>query len=127
MSQDYKLKFEQMQESFSGSNDSENDELHYQDAGNARNICFVISPNRKLRSFNYAYLVSLEYDPQASAIIIEFTTHTITIKGYSLLDLYFELFDQRNRILDYVDTRYQSLEDGERTITEIILTKNNDR
>lgn len=64
----------------------------YDNAGNVRNVCFAWQNGYKM-FFNYAYLVSVELDIQGleNSITVFFTSHTITLHGYHLTEL-FELF-----------------------------------
>src|SRR4051812_19173038 len=124
MSQDYKLKFDQMRENHPGQAESSVNTQLYPNAGYNRLVAFVL-PSGDCESFNYAYLVSLKNRTQDGMILAIFTTDTVTIKGYNLQNLYFELFDSRNRIVKCVDERYKALEETDESIvTEITIKKN---
>ncbi|OOQ57379.1 hypothetical protein BC343_14860 [Mucilaginibacter pedocola] len=97
---------------------NENDKL-YATPGNNRHIAFGW-PDGRLRSLNYAYLVSSEHIPEEGLIQLEFTTHKITLKGYNLEQLYFQIFDQVSRIILCVDKRYTELDNSKSVVNEII-------
>ena len=95
----------------------------YPNVGYNRRVAFV-QTNGKKKSFNYAYLVSHDHDPDEGFILLEFTTHTVKVAGFNLERLYFELFDERNRLIICLDERYQALEQDESIVTEITVKKN---
>ncbi len=123
MNREFKSKFSQMQDNQSGLNNNEENERLYPTTGNVRNVSFAW-PDGKLRSFNYAFLVTHEYDPNENTIQLEFTTHTILLKGFRLEPLYFELLDQRNKFIICTDARYNDTVEKEETIiNEILITE----
>ncbi len=123
MNREFKSKFSQMQDNQSGLNNNEESERLYAATGNVRNISFAW-PDGKLRSFNYVFLVTHEYDPNENTIQLEFTTHAIVLKGFRLEQLYYELLDQRNRLITCTDVRYnETVEEDEAVINEILITE----
>lgn len=98
------------------------EDIHrYAAPGNVRNICFAW-PDGRMQYFNYAYLVTSEYLPEEALIQLEFTTHSVTIKGIDLQPLYFEIYDQHARIVVCVDKRYSQLANDKTVVEEIIIT-----
>src|ERR1700748_1278542 len=121
MSSDFKFKFDQMQENKSDASEQNENSQRYQSAGYNRNLCLRWLDGR-LRYFNYAYLVTCEYIPEDGVVQLEFTTHKVSIKGYNLEPLYFELFEQLCRIINCCDERYQQLDNDETTVIKIEIT-----
>lgn len=109
MSQVFKSKFDQLRENDpTGTNpETETSTDHYPQHGNVRNLCFVQLDGRRL-FLNYAYLVSGEYIPQESSIILEYTTHKITLKGHNLERLYYQIIDHLPKQIVCEDDRYSS-------------------
>lgn len=96
----------------------------YKSAGTTRNLCFV-QPNNKAIFLNYAYLISGEFDPDASAIILTYTTHVVTVRGSNLEGLFENLMHQSARVIACTDKRYENLEDRkEAIISELRIEKN---
>ena len=80
---------------------------YYETDGYVRNICFVLTDNR--RTFlNYAYLVAGDYMPGANTILLSFTTHQVTLIGYNLYPLYDDLMSGKPRVIVCTDERYKS-------------------
>ena len=124
MNHDYKTKYDQIRENQPGQPDQMVTGNYYPNAGYNRNLAFVW-PNGSGEAFNYAYLVRIRFEATENAIYIVFTTHTVKIEGYGLQALFFELFDQRNRIIECIDERYRVLADNKIGITKITVSKNN--
>ncbi len=123
MNRDFKSKFGEMQDNQSKAfNQEDNNEL-YNTAGVNRNICFAW-PDGRLLSFSYAYLINSAYVPEESYIQLEFTTHKVTLKGYNLQRLYFQIFDQLARLVRCVDARYSDLVNSDEVVNEIVVAVN---
>ena len=124
MSQDYSFKYDQMLGNDpTGKSGVENDQSAYPNAGYARKICFVL-PARMI-SFDYHYLVKADYEIESGMIILSFTTDTVTLKGYQLDNLFFDLMQEKPRLISCTDTRYNQItEKGNPVINEIIISKN---
>lgn len=111
MSQGFKLRYDEMRENdpTKGSNASkpsgEND--YYDSPGNARSLCLVW-PDGKRAFLSYAYLVSGEFTPasEKNVIILNFSSHTLTLKGYGLEQLFMALLDHLPKIIVASDPRY---------------------
>ncbi len=97
----------------------------YKEAGHTRNVCFVL-PEGKRQFFNYAYLVSVLFEPSddVNTITLEFTSHTITLKGYRLEALYMDFFDHFPRIVTTTDPRYAAAQPNDVVVTDIGIEKN---
>ncbi|OOQ57402.1 hypothetical protein [Mucilaginibacter pedocola] len=122
MSQDFKLKYDQILENQPGQPQLSPDDKLYPNTGYNRNIGFLW-PSGNCEAFNYAYLVRLQFLPTENAIYMTFTTHIVKIEGNGLQALYFELFDQRNRIIECLEERYAAISDTKTFIKKITVTE----
>jgi len=122
MSRDFKSKFGQMQENHSDQTMNDDSDRLYGTDGNVRNLIFAW-PSGKLQSFNYAYLVTHEIDPDENLIRMEFTTHEVVIRGYGLEKLFLEIFEQRRRIVECIDARYNDTIKNDLIVNEILVTE----
>lgn len=124
MNQDFKLKFDDYKNNDpTGKQDGENNSDHYPSFGNVRHIVFIWSENR-MQSFNYSYLVTQSYDASKNAIIMQFTSHTIEIKGVRLDGLFHELVAQVPKYIRVTDKRYNDTEDKNGSIVnEVVVTE----
>lgn len=106
MDRDFKLKFDDFKDNHSteqGNDDKTTDQ--YPSSGHVRHIVFVWPENR-MQSFNYSYLVTQSYDAAKSTIIMEFTSHTVEIKGVRLDGLFYELVAQIPKYIRIKTERY---------------------
>jgi len=113
MSQGFKLRFDQMRDNNPAKTESEpendigsNDGM-FHNYGHARNLCLVW-PDGRQSFFNYAYLVSANFHPKDDINLIQlnFSSHEVTITGYSLEQLFLQLLDHLPRIIKAIDRRY---------------------
>lgn len=128
MNHGFKLRFDEMRESDPTNLDttqkSEADEF-YQSSGHTRNVCFVWS-NEKRLFLNYAYLIAGEFNPNDEKNLIKliFSSHTVSLYGYHLEDLYTALLDHLPRFIIETDARYAlNGESKEGIVIEIIVEK----
>lgn len=93
---------------------------NYETEGSVRNLCFV-QPDGKRIFLNYAYLVSGEYDPEASIITLTYTTHVVTLRGYGLEELYESLGTHVPKKIISVGERYEAMRGEKRSevVTDI--------
>lgn len=130
MSQSFKFKFDQMREGDpthnSGADDGTDAQSEaYYGQGNTRNLCFAWLDGRRV-FLNYAYLVSCDYLPDENTITLTWTTHTVTIKGFSLHILFDELMLHLPRQIVCTDPRYNATaEKGKPIVNEIHIINNN--
>lgn len=82
---------------------------HYETAGNARNLCFVLEDGKRV-FLNYAYLTSGEYDPEKSEIKLTYSTHIVTLQGFGLDKMLEKIMVQMPRIVSVTDPRYAERE-----------------
>ena len=126
MSQDFKLKFDEMRESKpAGSQIAEGIKLNdlYDIPGNVRNLCFVW-PDGRMKFLNYAYLYSVEYSPNNSSILLTFTSEKITITGTRLTILFNSLLTHAAKSIKLEESRYSSTENNSFTVSDIQIEKN---
>jgi hypothetical protein len=112
-------------EMFDKNMDEETSGQHKDDAyrtlTNTRNVCFI--PRQGNAVFlNYAFLVSGEYDGDNSAIILLFTTHTVTIKGHNLGTTFWAFMEHIPRKLTVSEDRYRDIAtDSDFEISDITI------
>lgn len=97
-------------------------ELHETDSS-VRNLCFVWEDGRRA-FFNYAYLVSIDMvlTDNLNEMLLYFSGHIVTLKGYQLSPLFDLLFDHSLKTIRARNPRY--LVDGKTQhslVTEILL------
>ncbi|HRE62290.1 MAG TPA: hypothetical protein PKU77_00790 [Ferruginibacter sp.] len=115
----FKLKVDEMKENAPVNNDE-----NYQSGSNVRNVCFV-QIDGKMLFLNYGYLVSCEYLPDDSIVVLNFTSHIITLKGSKLESLYQEFFNHIPKVVNCTEDRYTELiEDNSSLIIEMKVERN---
>jgi hypothetical protein len=93
----------------------------YDTPGHARNVCFV-QESGVMTFLNYAYLVSGQYNPETSVITLGFTTHTVSLNGHDLGDLYVKFQNQEIRRVLASGSRYTQKEiENQPFVKEIIV------
>ncbi len=117
MGQEFKFKIDEMRENNPGKQ-----QQIYAGESHVRNVCFVQSDGKML-FLNYGYLVSGEYLPDESKIVLHFTSHTIALKGTKLETLYQEFFSHIPRYILATNERYIEVEKSTYTISEIQVSK----
>jgi hypothetical protein len=124
MSLEFDLKFEEYRNNDpTAATGKETDPHYYPSGGHVRNLAFVLQDGT-MQFFNYSYLVTCTYQQEAGAILLEFTTHHITLKGQRLETLFFELMVQANKIIRCAEARYEALEDAQKPVVrEIHITE----
>jgi hypothetical protein len=131
MSQGYNLKFDKMRENNPASNqDTSSTEANaerYVTPGTTRNVCFIW-PDGKRMFFNYAYLIAAEFDPKEdmNEIKLEFSSHTVALKGYGLEAIFMDFLDHVPRIVTALDSRYLNHRNSNQYSVTIIQVKNNE-
>lgn len=123
MSHHFNLKFNEMRENNPTDENADGvtpDSVNYPTPSNGRNICFVW-PNGKQTALNYSYLVLWNFDPEQNRIDLIFTTHSVTITGIKLNDLFNNILMGITRKVIAIDKRYAGLESNG-VVTDIVLT-----
>jgi hypothetical protein len=124
MSQDLKLRFDQMRNNNPAKpvvekpSEPEEGNRSSHAYGNVRNLRLVW-PDGKQSFFNYAYLIRADFSPgdELNMIHLGFSGHDITIKGYGLEALFEQLVDHLPRTITAIDPRYIPVE----PVNEIIV------
>jgi len=117
MSHEFKLKFDQMRENY-----QEKQDQTYVGASNVRNVCFV-QADGKMLFLNYSYLMSSEYLPDDSTIVLNFTSHTIILKGSKLETLYQDFFSHIPRVVTCIEERYNEVEKDAYLINDMQISE----
>lgn len=129
MSQRFNLKVDQMRQNSAVATDYQDeqgqslstDKEHYPSYGNVRNLCFIW-PNGRMLFLNYSYLIAAESNTVFSEMNLIFSTHIVTLKGFNLQMMFFDLMDQRLRLITCIEERYLSLQpEGAAVICEIFV------
>lgn len=116
MSQKYKDKYEELRNNDLGTKQSNDDttpkeEETYATPGNVRNIGFVWKDGRKM-FLNYAYLVFCNFEivNEISVLVLGFTSHTVTLKGFGLHKLYEKFIFHLPALVFEEEQRYAGVE-----------------
>lgn len=113
MSQEYKLRYEQIREGDptkpntpAPSKKDESMEV-YQTPSHARNLCLVWLDGKRM-FFNYAYLVSGEYSAngEKNMIILHFSSYTVQLQGYGLESIFMSILEHNPKVITMTDERY---------------------
>ncbi len=121
MDQGFNDKFERMLGNDVTRNEN-NIEFH-DEKSYSRYLSFVLKDG-KCRSFNYAYIVTTEYNPDALQITIEFTSHTVVLKGEKLEGLYTDLLTHLPKLIQCSNDRYNVLSDSKPVVNDITVMSN---
>lgn len=130
MSQSFKDRFNQ---NFSGNQETDQqrdpnlktnapDIEFYNHYSGIRNVCFTHLDGSRI-FLNYNYLVSGEYNPEQSQIILGFTTHQIILKGVNLEKLFDDLMFHSVKNIGTRDHRYNHLAGDNATVVNSIEVK----
>lgn len=86
--------------------DENNTIVYYeQNPNEAKDICFVLLNGRQT-SLEYNYLISRDYIPEQNIIVLNFTTHEITLNGHNLEKLFNDLRQNLPQTVTVIDERY---------------------
>lgn len=122
MSQFYKSKYEQLRENSESTQAAFENDVQQSPP---RNICFILEDDSQF-FLNYGYLVSGSLDSDKEKIVLTFTSHDVTIEGKKLEGLFYELVQQKVRLIKIIEERYLSLpESTHNIVTNIFLKKLN--
>ena len=116
MSQDYRLRFDEIKSNKQSIEQSE--ELNHALLGHVRKLRFRW-PSGETLSMNYAYLVNHAYRPSESTLTLTYTTATITIKGTGLGKLDDDLFYDIPKTIEVTESRYNQLNNAQTVVTDI--------
>ncbi len=95
---------------------------YYEQDGYGRNICFVKDDGSKI-FLSYGHLITGEYNPDENIILLAFTSHTISLKGVCLEELFYKLMQQLVKQVVCADSRYDIINDEKNAaVYEIVIT-----
>lgn len=121
MNQRFRSKLDELHENepFANHGNQENAYKKFETIGHIRNLVLTW-PNGRQKNCNYAYLVTSEYLPDESCIVLYYTSETIKLVGVNLANLHRELRYQLPEEIICIDKRYVStLDDMECAVFEI--------
>ncbi len=126
MSQNFRLSFDKPLESASNKTAIQPaDGLHneyYEQDGYGRNICFVKEDGNRI-FLSYGHLITGEYNPEENIILLAFTSHTISLKGVCLEELFYQLMQQLVKQVVCANSRYDIINDEKKAaVHEISIT-----
>lgn len=99
--------------------DTEQNIERYDTTGQVRNVCFI-ELSGKQTFLNYTYLTSAEFTPEDNKIVLYFTSHTITLKGNTLIELFEDLKTYNVKLIKCIDKRYvETLSNDKAIVTDI--------
>ena len=120
MNSDFRLHYDRLRESDPTKPENRANEAvtSYDAPSHSRSLCLVW-PDGRRHFLNYAYLVGGTFTPgeEVNEITLNFSTYTVTLKGYSLETLFVALLDQLPRQIVRVEERYA--ENDTSTVTQI--------
>lgn len=125
MSQDFRSRYAQMRDNDpTGSNGETGDTSseRYPSGSHTRNLGFLWPDGRRL-FLNYSYLVSGVYEPATGAILLEFTTHKVQLRGVRLDQLIVELHEHVPKVINCADARYNGLDEAAYVVNDIQVEK----
>ena len=131
MNQGFKLRFDQLRENdptSTGPETGAGTNEFYSSPGYTRNICLVW-PDGRQAFLNYGYVVACEFERIGENILIRlgFSSHSVSLYGYSLEKLFMNLLHHLPRIIVAVDERYRLHEDSPRPVViEMTVEKQKD-
>ena len=129
MSQDYKLRYDQIWEGDPTKSNtpapSKKDESMevYQTPSHARNLCLVWLDGKRM-FFNYSYLISGEYSAngEKNIILLHFASYTVQLQGYGLEPIFMSILDHSPKIITMIDERYMQ-DNSEATVMNILVER----
>ncbi|MFD1258582.1 hypothetical protein ACFQ3S_17380 [Mucilaginibacter terrae] len=102
--------------------EKQNDKTNFAEPGHVRNLCLKW-PDGRCKFYNYAYLISGEFEPVNNSISLVFTTDTVMIEGSNLQGLFDKLQQHLPKSVSCSESRYASLAQGsEVVVTSIAIT-----
>ncbi|TKT93308.1 hypothetical protein [Dyadobacter frigoris] len=129
MSQGFKLRYDQIREGDPGKTNAPSSVTHHNElydvSGHARSLCLVWPDNTRM-FFNYAYLISGAFSDtdEKNVITLNFSGHSIQIKGFGLESIFMALLEHVPRIIVATDERYVTDDTNqEAVITEMFVEK----
>lgn len=125
MNREFKLRFDQMREGNPSKAEEDTDENLLPSSAPARSVCLVW-PNGRRFFLSYAYLMAreLHLSREKNEILLYFSSHTVTLRGYGLESLFTELMQHLPSLIYQSEERYVLRDES--FIIEIIVKKQTD-
>lgn len=121
MSQDFNLRFNEFKEN-DPTSPGEQMPDQYPASSYTRNLGFAW-PDGRMLFLNYSYLVSCEHLAAGTEITLAFTTHTVTIKGSNLKNLFNELMAHLPKFIVGTEARYNATKEKDAPIINEIIVQ----
>ncbi|WP_273214803.1 hypothetical protein [Runella zeae] len=115
MNREFKLRFDQMREGNPSKAEEEGaDENLLPPSAPARSLCLVW-PNGRRFFLSYAYLMAgeLNLSREKNEILLYFSSHTVTLRGYGLQSLFTELMQHLPSLIYQSEERYVTPEQNQ--------------
>ncbi len=127
MNREFKLRFDQMREGNPSKAEEDADENLLPNSAPARSLCLVW-PNGRRFFLSYAYLMAgeLHLSREKNEILLYFSSHTVTLRGYGLESLFTELMQHLPRLIYQSEERYVTPEQNQGAFATQIEVKKSD-
>ena len=81
--------------------------LYYTGISHTRSLCLLMADGKR-HFFNYAYLISGEFEVHRdiNVIRLNFASFTVELSGYALEELFMTMLEHSARIVTLLDARY---------------------
>lgn len=125
MNRNFKLRFDQMKEGNPTEGEPQTPALPEEEFTRPLNLCLVW-PDGKRFFLSYSYLIAgeLNVDGEKNEILLYFSSHTVTLRGYGLEALFTELLEQLPKMIVVTEERYTATDEtNETTVVEIKVQK----
>lgn len=104
--------------------ESPKDIERYETEGEARTLSLVCGDGMQ-QCLNYSYLISRQLSPDKGTIALDFTSHTVTLKGSNLQELFNDFARDIPKKVAAVESRYAATKDENETmVSDIAIQKN---
>lgn len=117
MSQNFKLKFDEMKE-----NDFDKSKSEQVENYSAPGHCFI-QPDGVMFFLKFTYFIAAKYSSDDACIILEYTSYIVTIKGSALKNLFYELISHTPKTVTCSNERYSELFDKSDYIIKQIIVE----
>ncbi|MFN3377932.1 MAG: hypothetical protein ACK41O_00670 [Runella zeae] len=121
MNREFKLRFDQMREGNPSKAEEGTEDNLSPNSAPARSLCLVW-PNGRRFFLSYAYLMAgeLHLSREKNEILLYFSSHTVTLRGYGLESLFTELMQHLPSLIYQSEERYVTSEQNQGAfVTEI--------
>lgn len=116
---DFESKFDKLKKNLPGEAPASQ---NYETEGSGRNVCFIKADGNAI-FFGYGYLVSSEHFKEDGTIILNFTSHVVTLKGIRMEGLYYAFMGHLPKMVVCIEERYNDTEAKLPLVNSIDVTK----